>query len=235
MYDIVYFDTDFYNFKKMFEECLGELEKIHLNYQLKEVEDITSGGVKNPQDNTQYGLIEKLFLEVVHGNELFKQRWNSFLVDVVKKYFDSEKIIVQKLPSIKIFPSNHSWKFVKNPKLKNNRKVNSHFEYEHPFNHPKFEMNFILPITDMDQDNGIFIEDEFLSCKYGELLIFDQVEHGGYVKNISQNTRVSMDFKALNSKNYDKTLLSDTVLCKKRGKWIKQNELFTTENYYKEI
>ena len=64
---------------------------------------------------------------------------------------------------------------------------------------------------------------------------FPENENGGYVKNESSNTRVSIDFKALKYKNYDSSLLSDTIMVKKRGKWMPQKDVFNTEYYYKEL
>ena len=98
-----------------------------------------------------------------------------------------------------------------------------------------FELNFIVPLIDMDDHNGIFVDKTYFSPNYGDILIFDQLEHGGYVKNESSNTRVSIDFKALKYKNYDSSLLSDTIMVKKRGKWMPQKDVFNTEYYYREL
>ena len=234
MIETIHYNTNVFNFRNLFENCLGELESIHKNFDIVEVEELTGGGVCDPVENTQYGLIEKLFQEVVHQHQ-FQDMWNDFCKTVIKFYFDNDKILVQKLPSIKIFPSKHNWKFVENIDYVDERPVNFHYEYEHPFHHPMFELNFIVPLIDMDDHNGIFVDKTYFSPNYGDVLIFDQLEHGGYVKNESSNTRVSIDFKALKYKNYDSSLLSDTIMVKKRGKWMPQKEVFNTEYYYKEL
>jgi len=234
MIKIISFDTKKYYFKDLFVGCLGELETVHERYEIEEVEEVTAGGIVEPEYNTQYGLIEKLFEEVVHKKQ-FQSIWKNFCIDIIKDFFDNEDILIQKLPSIKIFPSGHNWKFVENTKIINDRDVNFHYEYEYPFHHPKFELNFIVSLIDMDKNNGIFVDKKYYNPKYGQILIFEQLEHGGYVKNLSKDTRVSIDFKALKYINYDKTLLSDSIMVKKRGQWTPQTEIFNLDYYYRKL
>ena len=234
MIETIHYNTTVFNFKNLFENCLGDLELIHKNFDIVEVEETTAGGVCDPLENTQYGLIEKLFQEVVHQRQ-FTDMWNNFCKNVIKFYFDNVDILIQKIPSIKIFPSKHNWKFVENIDYVDEKPVNFHYEYEHPFHHPTFELNFVMPLTNMDEFNGIFVDKTYFSPKFGDVLIFDQLEHGGYVKNESSNTRVSIDFKALKFENYDSSLLSDKIMVKKRGKWMPQNEVFNTEYYYRKL
>ncbi len=233
MIDIINYNISRFSFKNLFRDCLGDLEIIHKNHSLREVEEITGGGVCSPEYDTQYGLIERLFHEVVHETK-FQKLWDDFCENIIKSYFDNDEILIQKLPSIKIFPSKHKWKFVEKTEFIDDREVNFHYEYEYPFHHPKFELNFIIPLTDMDEYNGIFVDRKYYSPNYGQILIFDQLEHGGYVKNLSNDTRVSIDFKALKYKNYDVSMLSD-IKVKKRGQWMLQSEVFTEEYYYRKL
>jgi hypothetical protein len=83
----------------------------------------------------------------------------------------------------------------------------------------------------MDEDNGIFVDDVMQTPKQGEMVVFDQVLHGGYVHNKSKYTRVSMDFKACGWSEYNNESLSD-IKVRKRGKWQTQKELFKIGNYY---
>jgi len=232
MIEIIRYDTEKYNFKKYFEDCLGRLEDIHLNHDIKPVTYSTAGGIHSPEEDTQYGLIERLFREVVHGPYTFRFMWWEFQKDIIKPWFSGEsKIVIQKLPSIKIFPSGYDWKFVDNTTLINGRKANIHYETDYPFYHPEFETNFIVPLIDMDEDNGIFVDGEICACNEGQVIAFDQLSHGGYVHNKSPNTRVSIDFKACGWSEYDKCKLTD-IKVRKRGEWETQKELFTIGNYY---
>lgn len=234
MIKTIQYDIEKYSFKYLFENCLGELELIHKNFQLKEITDVLAGGIETPEENTYQFLIEKLFKEVIH-TEKFDKVWNTFCMDIIKPFFNENKVVIQKLPSIKIFVSGQNWRFVEPVKKKNNRYVNLHTETNYPYCHPCFETNFIVPLIDMDEDNGLFVDDIFCTPSHGEVLIFDQVEHGGYVKNVSKNTRVSIDFKGCAYTQYNFELLSENIFAKKRGKWIKQTELFTIGNYYRMI
>ena len=230
MIEIIKYDIEKYNFRKWFEDCLGRLEDIHLNHDIKPVTYNTAGGIHAPEEDTQYGLIEKLYKEVMHESYPFRYTWWEFQKDVVKSWFD-EDTVIQQLPSIKIFPSGYDWKFYEETTLMNGRETNMHYEMDYPFHHPKFETNFIIPLTDMDEDNGIFVDGDMQTPKRGEMVVFDQVIHGGYVHNKSKNTRVSMDFKACGLSEYDNESLSD-IKVRKRGKWQTQKDLFKIGNYY---
>ena len=67
MINVIEYNAAYYQFKLMFEGRLGPLEDIHLNHDLKPSPYNTKGGIQDPDDNTFYGLIEKLFKEVVHN------------------------------------------------------------------------------------------------------------------------------------------------------------------------
>ena len=133
-----YYNTKRYNFKQLFVNCLGKLEDIHKNHELVQIIELTSGGVANPKHNTHLGLIEKLFREVVHTKQ-FLDMWNDFCDLVVKPCITTNQMVIQKLPSIKIFVSKHEWRFVNNTTILNGKEVNLHYEIEYPFHHPEFE------------------------------------------------------------------------------------------------
>ena len=233
MIEVIKYDTTKYNFRDYLEGCLGKLEDIHKNFDLKPAPFSTGGGVCDPDYDTFYGLIEKVFKEVVHAQYTFKFMWWEFQKNIIKEWF-KEASVIQDLPSIKIFPSGHDWLFVDDPHIVNGRKVNRHLETDHPFHHPAFESNFIVPLIDMDKDNGIFVDDKMYACKYGEMIILKGLYHGGYDTNISKNSIVSIDFKGCGWSEYDRDSLDDTMV-RKKGKWVKQSELFTIGNYYKLI
>ena len=240
MIEIIKYDTEKYNFRKYFEDCLGKLEDIHLNHRIEDIGESTAGGVvfDKSRDSTYYGLIERLFREVVHGPYTFRYMWWEFQKEVIKPWFLGDAvlhdgaIVIQKLPSIKIFPSKTDWLFVEETTMVNGRETNRHYETDYPFYHPEFETNIIMPLIDCDEDNGIFLDDIMHTPKHGEIVFFDQVSHGGYVHNESKNTRVSMDFKACGWGDYDNESLSDTLKVKKRGEWHIQKDLFKIGNYY---
>ena len=74
-----------------------------------------------------------------------------------------------------------------------------------------------------------------MATKFYEIIHFgNDVIHGSILKNNSENTRISLDFKALSVSNYDEKLISDKIIIK-RGKKYKQNEWYSTKYYYMEI
>lgn len=239
MIKIIKYDTDRFNFRSYIENCLGKLEDIHKNFDLKPCALNTKGGVDDrmlacidPDENTFYGLIEKVFKEVIHSQYAFRYMWWRFQKEVLKPLFNEDRIVAQKLPSIKIFPSGYEWNYVENPIEKDGRKINRHLDSDPPYYHPEFETTFILPLIDMDEDNGLFFDDKMRLINYGEFISFTSEHyHGGYVINNSKNTRVSMDFKAVPFSKYDVSTLSDKLI-KKRGKLVKQNEIYTIGKYY---
>ena len=134
MIDIIKYDTEKYNFRKYFEDCLGGLEDIHLNHSIEDIGESTAGGVvfDKSRDNTYYGLIEKLFREVVNGPYTFRFMWWEFQKEVIKPWFLGENaIVIQKLPSIKIFPSKTDWLFVEETIMMNGRETNRYYETDY--------------------------------------------------------------------------------------------------------
>ena len=106
MIDVIKYDTEKYNFRKYFEDCLGKLEDIHLNHRIEDIGESTAGGVvfDKSRDSTYYGLIERLFREVVHGPYTFRYTWWEFQKEVIKPWFLGDAvlhdgaIVIQKLP-----------------------------------------------------------------------------------------------------------------------------------------
>ena len=94
-------------------------------------------------------------------------------------------------------------------------------------------------MTQTDELNDLyFLENNVkrrVDAKLNEIFRFgNDVVHGNMVKNNSKNTRISMDFKALLSSNYDKNSISDKIIIK-RGRQFKQNEWYSTKHYYMEL
>ena len=55
MINVIEYNAAYYQFKLMFEGCLGPLEDIHANHDLKPSPYNTKGGIQDPDDNTFYG------------------------------------------------------------------------------------------------------------------------------------------------------------------------------------
>ena len=223
------YDNDKFNFRKLFENFFKcDLTKLHEKFHIeKKNYDITAG-----IDNLS--LVENAYKNVINS-ESFKDIWFSFINSVMKPYFNNEKILIQKLPSINIIPSKCEVKYVHETV----NGFNFHLDSYQPFYHPNFEENFWIPLTQTDELNDLyFLENNVkrrVDAKLNEIFRFgNDVVHGNMVKNNSKNTRISMDFKALLSSNYDKKSISDKIIIK-RGRQFKQNEWYSTKHYYMEL
>jgi hypothetical protein len=214
------YDTKKYDFKGILEEFFGiELEKLH--------EKIKFPKLVLP-DSHDIWVKTYNFME----SREFSEAWNRFSDDIMKKILDEESIVLQKLPSIKIFPSKRSIEFtpMKSP---------IHTDGQKPYYHPKFETNFWLPLTDVDEFNTMSIYNYDKRClepqllKYGELLEFkgNTIPHGSKKYSKSNNTRVSFDFRGCKFSDYDESILKPIEIYSPNKSRL-QNEWFTIGTYY---
>jgi len=84
------------------------------------------------------------------------------------------------------------------------------FHKDSEFNHPKGEINFVIPMTNSNGSASIWVESEPdkkdfipMDMKKGTLIMFDgnNLTHGNKI-NITGHTRVSMDFRILPMVSY---------------------------------
>ncbi len=223
------YDNEKFNFKELFEnffEC--DLTRLHEKFNIeKKFYDVTAG-----IDNIS--VVEDAYKNVINTNH-FKNKWFSFINSIVKPYFNNEKILIQKLPSINIIPSECEVKYVHETV----NGYNFHLDSYQPFYHPIFEENFWMPMTKTDELNDLYFIDNHqkkrVDAKLDEIFRFgNNVVHGNMLKNKSKNTRMSMDFKALLLSNYDEKLISNKKIIK-RGKEYKQKDWYSTKHYYMEV
>ena len=215
------YDNIRFNFKELFEDFFGDLTQLNIE---KKSYDICG------TDNIQ--IVEDAYKNVIN-TEQFNEVWYSFIHSVVKPYFNNEKILIQKLPSINIIPSGCEVKYVDETV----NGYNLHLDSYEPFCHPLFEQNFWMPMTETDEMNDLYyVDDELIrvDAELNQIFRFgNDVVHGNKVKNES-HTRVSIDFKALPLSDYDKNLISDKKIIK-RGKEHIQKDWYSTKHFYMEL
>ena len=236
--DYLEYDNIKFNFKNLLEDFFKcELTQLHKKFNIEKKSYDICG-----TDNIS--IVEDAYKNVITSNN-FKTVWYSFIQTVVKPYFNNEKILIQKLPSINIIPSNCEVKYVD----KTVDGYNLHLESDEPFCHPLFEQNFWMPMTHTDELNDLYFVDwpnqgnDFednnekirVDAKLNQIFRFgNDVVHGNKVKNKSKNTRISIDFKALSLSDYDQKLISNKKIIK-RGKEYSQKDWYSTKYYYMEI
>ncbi len=223
------YDNNKFNFKdllKKFYDC--DLTQVHKKFNIEQKFYDVTAGIDN------LSIVEDTYKNVINSKS-FKDVWFNFIKSVIKPYFKNNKILIQKLPSINIIPSGCEIKYVH--KIVDD--MNLHLDSAQPFYHPMFEENFWLPMTEADDLNDLYYLNKNkktrVNAKLDEIFHFgNDVIHGSILKNNSENTRISLDFKALSVSNYDEKLISDKIIIK-RGKKYKQNEWYSTKYYYMEI
>ena len=236
MEKILNYNTDLYNFKKYFEhffEC--DLEHIHKHYGSK---DFEWDGHEIPQ-NKEIGDVVELIFKDMRSNFEFQSMWKLFIKDIVKEQYFKEPMLHQRLPSFKIIPSGASCKY-SNIINRNGIAYSAHRDGDHPYSHPRWEINFWMPLTKIEENNAMIVEGDD-GIFYPKILNYGQVQvffgnkklHGPPVKNISKITRFTMDFRCLFANQYDESILTDKLILS-RGKWWPQKKYFTKELYYDE-
>lgn len=229
MYDKIYFDIQQFNFRKIVSNFLNEdLERLHKSYVFEpNFLDMVAG-------KQEYDIVKQIHKKII-TTKTFKSLWRSFILETIKPYFDNEKILYQKTPSLRIFPAYQSVQYVE----KITEGFNKHQDRDAPFFHPEFETNFWIPLTECDHKNDLYFQDgdwfRRVDVRTNQIFVFDKnTIHGNRVHNESFNTRCSLDFKALKLKDYDPSILSDKLITK-IGKKYKQKEWYSTQYYYDEL
>lgn len=245
MYKIFDYDINVFCFRDIITDIIGcDIEELHMKHAfITDINNIT-GGYNPDTDNNDYTYresanvyTEKIFKRLKNNN-IFLDLWYNFRLFVKHNVFDGESIFIQKLPSLRIFPSDTKNQYSEKLSMYNGALINLHRDCDPPYYHPPFELNFWLSLIDTDEYNSLYIENsgnlQCLKMNYGQLLMFNDVVHGAFLHNTSQNTRISIDFKSFLSDNYQPSILTDKLV-KKRGSYYKQNEWYSEKYYYDKL
>tara|TARA_R110000824_G_scaffold97445_3_gene232911 strand:+ start:1937 stop:2608 length:672 start_codon:yes stop_codon:yes gene_type:complete len=162
----------------------------------------------------------EVFYGVLNSEEgiTLKNIYKNFIEDVVSPIFD-ESFLYQKFPSFRVhIPKDqavHKW----------------HYDSDEDHNHPSWEINFQIALTKMFDSNTMWLESvpslgDFspVEMETGEFCIFygNKCRHGNK-KNLTNKTRVSMDFRILPFSKYDDSEVLESVTA---------NRKFSIGDYY---
>jgi hypothetical protein len=183
------YDVSKYNFA-------NELAKI---FNVQNLANISSDIEILKRESDQSTIHHKLFYEWM-TNSSFLDKYQRFISEHVRPLY-SNKIVVQKKPTFRIcYPNNiavgeyHKDKWYRDGEWAEQVK----------------ELNFFLPFTDAFDTNTIWVESEEdkkdfapMNCKYGEFIQWDgpNLLHGNKL-NETGKTRISIDFRVIEYKNY---------------------------------
>eukprot|EP01100_Stratorugosa_tubuloviscum_P014694 TRINITY_DN7_c0_g1_i1.p1 TRINITY_DN7_c0_g1~~TRINITY_DN7_c0_g1_i1.p1 ORF type:complete len:240 (+),score=86.02 TRINITY_DN7_c0_g1_i1:83-802(+) len=182
------YDTTRFNFQNIIEKMLenNQLSKIHEIVP----ESSLPGYVTFASDQATF--FHRKFYASPHFNE-FIQLYQQFIKEVIAPQFVGEdEIIYQTRPTFRVH-------------LPNNVAVGSKHK-DSDYDHPLYEVNFWLPVTNVCANNGFYVESEpnkgdfrpINDMQPGQILRFwgNQCLHYNNL-NDTQNTRVSFDFRVI--------------------------------------
>ena len=136
-----------------------------------------------------------------NNNRRFLNYYNAFIEDIIKPLYDGDKIVYQKIPTFRVHLANNvavgEWHKDKDYRDKDWAETVQ-------------EINYYLPFTNTNEHNTFWYESvedkkDFSPAllNYGQILEWDgsNLTHGNK-KNISNNTRVSVDFRVMPFSRY---------------------------------
>jgi len=186
------YDANKYQFDMFVKRCYGveDLTKLHLlDSELCNAPLLT-------QDNEAETFFHKTFYnsDLTEITEVFRD----FVSCEISPLFDGD-FLYQAFPSYRVQVPNQV------------AVSNWHYDNDEEHNHPEWEINFQVAVTDMYGSNCMWIESvpglgDFspLEMKYGEYAIFDgnRCRHGNH-QNTTDSSRVSLDFRVLPFGRFD--------------------------------
>ena len=203
---ILKYDTNKYNF----QEIVGQLYVSKLNLIHNDSEDNYEEvkGLGRDSDTIFHKVFYKKYKEGwIEMEELYKQFIKEQIFPLIKKLTKDNEIVYQKFPTFRVH-------------LPHNKVISTwHSDGDTQHQHPRGEINFILPLTRAYNTNTVWVESEPekldfhpVNMEYGEYLMFNgnQCIHGNKI-NKTGKTRVSFDFRVLPGSKYDDHYINKTV------------------------
>jgi len=182
----IFYDTKQFPFREIISEILETdiLENLHT---LRVYETLT-------REKDQSTIWHKKYYEKFSTN--FSPVYKD-LLSFLKQQFEYPEIIYQQIPTFRI-------------QLGNGNLGVGEWHKDKTYNHGTSEVNFWMPFTDTINDNTIWIESKEdkqdyrpYRVNYGEILVFNGASlYHGNQKNMSNITRVSVDFRLIDPSKF---------------------------------
>ena len=230
-YKVKYFkyDVDKYPFIKLVKTLFGveDLSEVHTKFDGNLDNELYTN---ENDDATKFH--DKFYKKLNTGWVEFEEVYENFVKKVMVDVFDENSIIYQAMPTFRVqLPNNIA---VGGNENDSPERYGWHKDTDSEYNHPPFEKNFIVPLTNSEDTASVYIEtypnsNEFKSAnmKAGEYFQFSGGEcvHGNK-KNVTGKSRVSLDFRLVLKDEYNKEYSQSSKLRDKK---------FVVGGYYKEI
>lgn len=186
-----------YNFVKVMEDLFWGNKMIprflnQLHFKLKEEHNELFEVGKDSSTS----LHQRFYDQYRAGWTEMESLYEKFIREFVSKQFD-EDFLYQSFPTVRFH-------------IPGNVAVGK-YHNDSEFGHPEGEINFIIPLTDSDDTASVWLESEpglgdfqAIKLQLGVLVMFNgnKLTHGNKV-NMTNNTRVSMDFRILPISKYN--------------------------------
>lgn len=182
----IYYDTEKFPFKKIISNMMevNSLEDLHLLEQYELLE----------RSKDQSTIWHKKYYEKFEKE--FESTYVS-LIDYIKKCFNYNEIVYQKIPTFRV-------------QLANGNVAVGEWHKDKTYNHGISEVNFWMPFVNTNNQNSIWMESEEdkkdyrpYKVEYGEILVFNGANlHHGNQRNKSNDTRVSIDFRLVDPNKF---------------------------------
>jgi len=158
-------------------------------------------------ENDTQTIFQKQFYQSPLYEEV-RELYYKFVKEEIGKLFPDESyLVVQKDPCFRVSVPNNTALGIKSDD--SNTIIGLHCDSD--YNHPPSEFNYILAITEMWDSNSVWIESSpnkgdftSITLRWNEYLQFygNKLRHHN-VKNVSGQTRVSLDFRVIPFSKYD--------------------------------
>lgn len=183
------FDTKKYDFASGLKSIFSAENLSNISNNIDILERATDQSTKH----------HKLFYQWMQTDD-FMNMYRAFITEYICPLYQ-DKIVVQAKPTFRIcYPSNKA--VGEYHKDRDYRNIDWALKVR--------ELNFFLPFTNAFDTNTIWVESEEdkkdfapMNCKYGEFIQWDasNLSHGNKI-NMTGKTRISIDFRVIEYKNY---------------------------------
>lgn len=188
------FDANEFPFHKIVQDIFECDNLLLLHEKLCDASDASEVRVIDQlPGRDQSNFYYKTFYNAIQKDPAFLDMYRAFIRQhIINSEQMRQLFLYQKVPTFRVH-------------LPNNKAVGGRSHKDADYNHPKGEINYILPLTSMEGSSSMFVESRpglkdfhFVTLKPGQYLRFNgnQCEHGN-IPNVTGWTRVSFDFRIL--------------------------------------
>lgn len=197
------FSTEEFPFQELMKKILG------LNGDLKEAHKLIQGATDweqiTFQNDTSTEFHKKYYKSPFYPEMV--SLYHRFLQEWLLPQLEEDEYIVQKEPSFRIHIPNNTALGKRGDEV-DTEKIGFHCDGD--YNHPPSEINYMLTITGQSDTNSCYVETEPgkgdfhpINITYGEVFRFYANKCRHYnMKNITDNTRISFDFRIIPGSQY---------------------------------